>query len=227
MKTLAELLPDISQCEVVSLAYNNPAIKPEMMLAIVKACIASDLAVDYVDFDLQFSSLLQNLPEPQFKEIFGGSLRVYQPSATVIDFVESMMSSEKPKGFVIVDSLNTLQNLLSVEPTATGPKSANQRSAVLVSAMQLFARANSQTILILNLTKSRPKKDENSEIVWEREIVGGRMTRFKSDVILFANETRNPMNFIEVSVDVIHSKSFRGNESDRYGISLQESRITI
>lgn len=222
LKTLRELLSELSDCEVVSFAYNDPRIKPKMMFAIVKESLVLRLPVEYIDFDLQFSSLLQNLPDDQFNGLSDELLRVFQPGSSVVDFVVPLFNSGRRKGLIVIDSFNTVQNLLSQEPMVTDLKLANHKAAVLVSALQQFARANSQTIFLLNLTKSRPKRGKNSEVLWEKEVVGGRMTRFKSDVILFANQSSRDSGSvqIDVRVDTIASEAFRGDKSDVYEIPV-------
>ncbi len=214
---------DFSDCEVVSLAYSDPRIKPKMMLALVKESLGSGHPVEYIDFDLQFSSLLQSLSDDQYNEISDELLRVFQPGPNVIDFVAPLFNSGRKGGLIVIDSLNTAQNLLSQEPTAADLKLANHRAAIFISALQQFARANSQTILLLNLTKLRPKRGKNSEILWEKEIVGGRMTRFKSDVILFVSQSilHSESIRIEVKVGSIVSEAFGGYESDEYELQFE------
>ena len=68
----------------------------------------------------------------------------------------------------------------------------------------------------------RPKKS-NDVVTWEREIVGGRMTRFKSDAVLFAtekSEVENKNQRIEIEVDAVSSEGFGGKKNDVYEISF-------
>ena len=142
----------------------------------------------------------------------------------MIDFIPPVFQVARDGGLIIVDSLNTLQNMLSLEPTITDLKSANHNSAVLVSALQQLARSYSKTIILLSLTKSRPIKSDDLEVTWEKGIIGGRMTKFKSDAILLANEDMSEdsqVARIEVSVDTISSKAFKGKVGDEYEILLE------
>lgn len=226
LKSSSELLSDTSDCEVVSLAYNDPRIKPKMMLAFVEECLKLNYQIDYLDFDLQFSSLLQNMPESESKELSSAKVRVFQPGPNVTDIVTSVADSHFGRSFLVIDSLNTVQNLLSRSPSPTDLKSANHRSAIFVSSMQQLARTNSQTILALNLTKSRPKKSNDSGVIWERELVGGRMTRYKSDAILSAKEfsdNENQSIRIRVQVNAVYSSKFKGSERDEYEIQINGS----
>ena len=223
MKHLQELFHDISESEIISLVYNDPRIKPKMMEAMVNQSLDLKHQVQYVDFDLQFSSLLQNLSNSKFKHIFNENLQILQPGPTVTDFIIPVSQVARDEGLIVIDSLNTLQNMLSLEPTATDLKSANHRSAVLVSALQQLARSYSKTIILLSLTKSRPIKSDDMEVTWEKGIIGGRMTRFKSDAILLANEETSENSQavrIKISVDSISSKAFRGKVGDEYEILL-------
>ena len=223
LKPLQELFHDISESEIISLVYNDPRIKPRMMEAIVNQSLDLKHQVQYIDFDLQFSSLLQNLSNSKFRQIVNENLQILQPGPTVTDFIPPVFQVARNGGLIILDSLNTLQNMLSLEPTITDLKSANHRSAVLVSALQQIARSYSKTIILLSLTKSRPIKSDDMEVTWEKGIIGGRMTKFKSDVILLANEETSESSQavrIKVSVDTITSKAFRGKEGDEYEILL-------
>jgi hypothetical protein len=224
LKPLQELFHDISESEIISLVYNDPRIRPKMMEAIVNQSLGLKHQVQYIDFDLQFSSLLQNLSNSKFRLIVNENLQILQPGPTVTDFFPFVFQAARNEGLIIMDSLNTLQNMLSLEPTITDLKSANHRSAVLVSALQQLARSYSKTIILLSLTKSRPVKSDDVEVTWEKGIIGGRMTKFKSDTILLANEEMSENGQaarIKVSVDTIYSKAFRGKAGDEYEILLE------
>jgi hypothetical protein len=211
LKSLADLIRDISSSEIISLAYDDPRIKLSMVQSIVEECLGST-QLQYIDFDLQFSSMLQN-GDRKYNE----NLQLFQPGPSVLDFVVPMLKTAKLGGLVIVDTLNTVQNLFSLEPTPSDIKAANHRSAVLVSALQLLARSYSKTLILLNLTKQRPRKKADSTVTWERDIIGGRMTRFKSDAILFASEHPTSQGSIKVRVAVT-SNSFKGKAGDEYEI---------
>ena len=105
LKSLRELFHDISESEIISLAYNDPRIKPKMMQAMVSDILNLKHQVQYVDFDLQFSSFLQNLPSSEFKKIFDENLQILQPGPTVTDFIIPLFQTSSNEGLVIIDSL--------------------------------------------------------------------------------------------------------------------------
>lgn len=220
MKYLTNLVQNILESEIVSLAYNDPRIKVKTIQAIVFECLNSKQQVHYLDFDLQFSSMLQNLSKLEFERISKLDLNILQPSNNIEDPILTVQESNRNGGLVVIDSLNTLQNLFSVSPSLTDAKTANHRATVLVSLIQQLARFYSKSILILSLTKMRPKKSDVG-VTWEREIVGGRMTRFKSDAVLFATEefeTESKNQRIKVEVDTVSSDMFEGRANDVYEI---------
>ncbi|MHB1868625.1 MAG: hypothetical protein ACYCPP_06730 [Nitrososphaerales archaeon] len=218
---MTSLVQNILESEIVSLAYNDPRIKVKTIQAIVFECLNSKQQVHYLDFDLQFSSMLQNLSKSEFERISKLDLNVLQPGDNIEDPILTVQESNRKGGLVVIDSFNTLQNLFSVLPSPTDAKTANHRSTVLVSLIQQVARFYSKSILILSLTKMRPKKGADG-VTWEREIVGGRMTRFKSDAVLFATEefeVENKNRRIEIEVDAISSEGFGGKMNDVFEIS--------
>ena len=164
--------------------------------------------------------MLQNLSTPEFERISNLDLKILQPSNEIDDPILSVHKSNRKGGLVVIDSLNTLQNLFSVLPSQTDSKVANHRSTIVVSAIQQIARFYSKSIVILNLTKMRPKKSEDG-VTWEREIVGGRMTRFKSDAVLFAteeSEAENKNRRIRIEVEADSSNAFGGKVNGAYQI---------
>ncbi|HVB11982.1 MAG TPA: hypothetical protein VNE86_02530 [Nitrososphaerales archaeon] len=217
---MTNLVQNILESEIVSLAYNDPRIKVKTIQAIVFECLNSKQQVHYLDFDLQFSSMLQNLSKLEFERISKLDLNILQPSNNIEDPILTVQESNRNGGLVVIDSLNTLQNLFSVSLSLTDAKTANHRATVLVSLIQQLARFYSKSILILSLTKMRPKKSDVG-VTWEREIVGGRMTRFKSDAVLFATEefeTESKNQRIKVEVDTVSSDMFEGRANDVYEI---------
>ncbi len=204
------------------LAYDDSQVKLGSIQAIVSSYLNAGKQVHYIDYDLQYSSALQNFLTVDFDKVIGTEFHVLQPGG-VDDLVSPLFTSLMKGGVIVLDSFNSLQNLLSVEPSPTDLATANHRSAVFVSAIQMIARIFSKTIIILNLTKSRPTNNEGI-VTWERNIVGGRMTYFKSDVILFAKEDYNSQKVegITITADTVSSESFRGRLNDAYQVPVNE-----
>lgn len=222
-RSIANLIRDISHSEIITLACDDPGIRPLMMRSIVAEFTAKRLQVHYIDFDLQFSSFLQNLSETEYAKISSRELCVFHPNPDSMgDLLLPLMMLVKSGGLIVLDSMNAVQNFLSEKNMQSDGRIANHRSAVLITVFQQIARFYSKTILILNLTKSRLKRIQEGSATWEKVIVGGRLTRFKSDAILFANKippalaSSSPR--IRVAVTDVSSNTFGGNVGDVYEI---------
>ena len=188
MKQLSTFREDISNLEVVSLIYDDPRIKIKMISDIVNQFLVAQEQILYADFDLQFSSLMQNMSEYDLLPLESTNLHVIATKDPA-EMFDSLVTLASIGGLVVIDSLNTLQRLYLRLPTVSDAKTANHRSAVLISAVQETCRSFKKSLLILNLTRSRPK-GAGQGVTWEREIVGGRIIRFKSSLILSAREIR-------------------------------------
>jgi hypothetical protein len=170
----------------ITLAFDNPEIKPIACLELVEKLSALHDTV-YLDYDLQLSSFLQNLNGERFDRICkNGKLTVIQPPDDVLSFVE-LISGEKigSGGTIIIDSLNTLQTLLTDQDNGRSSKIANQKTAIVITVLQQIVRFYYKSLVIVNVAKSRPKRvSESTESYWEKVLVGGRMIKYKSDAIL-------------------------------------------
>lgn len=198
------------------LAYDDPQVKLDVVMEILREFVKGDQQIQYLDFDLQFSSLLQNLSVRQH-EMFRKVQMLPHLSNDISD-IFALTQSCHHGGIIIIDTFNTLQNLLLLN-NFDDSSTANHRTAVVLSLLQELARFYSKTLMILNLTRSRPRKV--SEVVrWEREIVGGRMARFKSDSILYMRTTTKNGNKT-VSIETISPKS----NLDRYELPLELSSL--
>ena len=222
MKKTSDLLSDISQCEIVTLATDVPAIKPRIMFELVSQSIKLGKQVIYLDFDLQFSSLLQNLPANEYEDLDKELLQVIQPRDW-FDWYPPFRGKLRDSGTVVLDSVNTVQNLIANKQISSGTMSANHHSAVLLSILQQLTRFNSKNIIAINLMRARPKFGQIQSSTWQREQVGGRKIRFKSDITLFrslSNEkTRSDSMVVNIRVGDINSAKFGGKVGDVYEIS--------
>jgi len=178
---------------------------------------------------LQFTSLLQNIRFSSFESLgIGKDLLISGPSDDVLStLVGSQIPGKEIRsgGVVILDSLNMLQNMLWDDKTPEiASRVANHRSAVLLSLLSQFSSFYSKSLIIVNLTKARPKKIGDESILWEKEIVGGRMTRFYSDVLLFASisfeDDLGRSTYLEVTVGTQH-ESFPGNWGETYKVDAR------
>ena len=95
-----------------------------------------------------------------------------------------LCSLAKKEGFIVIDSFNMMQNLIALESSPHDSLVANRKSSVLISLIQQVARNRLNTLVVLSLAKSRPKRIEGDAVVWEKELVGGRMLKLKSDETL-------------------------------------------
>ena len=194
MNGIAELLSDIKSApQTITFALDEPETRTPLIQDLVSGFFETSDQVHYIDFDLQYSSLLQNISRQEY-EAFARDLFLFQPSNNVVpDLVDCIAPSPDIRrgGLVVLDSLNTLQNLLWVpaEVSSAGAREANHRTAVLVTMVQQFARYYEKSFVITNITRQRPRRPGEDDTVWEKEIVGGRMMRYKSNAILFATKS--------------------------------------
>lgn len=225
MKDVADLIYDISKCEIVTLATDVPAIKPRLMFELVTRSIKLGKQVHYLDFDLQFSSLLQNLPDDKYDELDKELLQVIQPREW-FDWFLPFGGRPRNSGTVVLDSINTVQNMILNKQTSTTTTRANHHSAVLLSVLQQLTRFHSKNIIAVNLMRARPKFSQNQQTVWHSELVGGRMIRFKSDLTLFASasheEQKGDSNIVKIRVSDFDSARFGGKVGDVYQMSRRE-----
>lgn len=172
--------------KTITVAFDDPRIKPIACLLLVEKLVpVCDVA--YIDYDLQFSSFLQNLSDERFEWIHRNRrLTVIEPTEDAFRFVEAIVAEKlETRGVLILDSLNTLQASLTDATSTQGSKIANQESSILITILQQVARFCSKSFVIVNITKSRPRGiSASSSSFWEKVLVGGRMIKFKSDSIL-------------------------------------------
>ena len=193
MQPLKGLLTKIVSTPLtLTLAVENPRIKPALVKKIVEGLVSLG-EITYFDYDLQFSSSLQNVSEEMFSDWVSRGLTVLQPGDDPFDLVaaSTYLSKMKRQGVFILDSINTLQVLLSENNLTQAAKEANYKSSILLSVLQLTARSFSKSFIVFDLTKLRPRVQIDRSISWEKELVGGRMIRYKSDMILFASEAKD------------------------------------
>jgi len=180
--------------------------------------------VIYLDFDLQFSSILQNLESSRFDLIRStGLLHVLQPSDEILEFVESLAQYKFHSGGVIVlDSLNSLQNLLTGGRIGEGSKEANQKTALIVTLLQGISRTFKKSLFIINVTKQRPKQTiQDNTALWEKSLVGGRIIKFKSDVVILLKQDPRRPGIISATFQELDEKN-RNDLSKKYEFEAPE-----
>jgi hypothetical protein len=178
--------------QVLTIAVENARLKPGLVERIVGGFV-SEGDVTYFDYDLQFSSFLQNSSERLFSEWTSKGLLVVQPNDDPMNIIVSFSSPAKVRsgGTFILDSINSFQNLLSRNGSIQSAKTANYRSSVLLSMLELIARSFGKSLIVFDLTKLRPRVQQDQSISWEKELVGGRMIKYKSDTIYLASEMKD------------------------------------
>lgn len=201
MKSINDLIDDISG-KTVSMSYDDTQIKLDLVIGILREFVIAGKQVQYIDFDLQFSSLLKNLTVKEQEEFH--DVLVFPQITDAIDSVFAISESCLHGGIVMLDTFNTLQCLM-LPGNLEDSVAANHRTAIVVSLLEDIARFYSKTLLMLNLTKSRPRTI-NDVILWERDLVGGRMSRFKSDLILYARDSITKGRRV-ISIETVSPKS--------------------
>jgi hypothetical protein len=192
VSTPRDFLSLVESCDTVTLSSESPILKTLLLAELVRACTGQGGQVFYLDFDLQFSSLTA-----VDENFCGDTLHLFAPAEKdVISSVVALLSDfSKPskggRGMVVVDSLNSLQNLLIFTDSNTDSMKANRESATLLTLLQQFAERRHCLLVIANLTRARPSNGSGGTAVWEKDIVGGRMSRLKSDAIVSLKQIEN------------------------------------
>lgn len=159
--------------------------KTQLLFSILEEILSKGKQVIYLDFDLQFSSTLSfKLGKGNFRP--GDKLRtIIFGDTAVADMWASFISTqpEQKGGIIVLDSLNSLQELLRGRDS----QRSNHEASVLLTLLQQYARDNSLVLFISAIIRSRPTGDPDTGS-WGKEISGGRMIRFKSDAIISVEE---------------------------------------
>ena len=128
LKSKLQLMGDISG-KTVLLAYDDPQFKLEIVNEIMQEFVKMGRQVQYLDFDLQFSSLLQNISieeREKFRDI-----TVIPQLTNDINEIFSLSQLCQQGGIVVLDTFNTLQNLM-LDGNLGNSAAANHRTAVVI-----------------------------------------------------------------------------------------------
>jgi hypothetical protein len=224
---LEDLVSFIQECETITLSSQSPATKTSTLSAIVDCFLSGEKQVQYLDLDLQFSSMVTNNPNDvqrssELLQIF------WSRDIQTVDLIISLLDSSNVKkgGIIIVDSIGSLQSLLlqQGERRIDFVKS-NHRAAVLLTLIEEFACRNSKALILANITRPRPRNGKNVRS-WDIELSGGRMIKLKSNVVISATEiakdpiTKEPNIRLDVeSVRKGFNQRFR--EGETFALSLK------
>jgi hypothetical protein len=176
--------------------------KTQLLFAVVEEVLSKCRSVFYLDFDLQFSSALSfKLGKGRFHPDNNLHTMVFGESG-MLDMWTSLVSTEpsEPGGIIVLDSLNSLLDLLRGRDSLR----SNHEASVLLTLLQQYARDYSLLLIISDIVRSKPAGGADSS-PWEKEIAGGRMIRSKSDVIISVKEgsgtSRSGTENLEVVID--------------------------
>lgn len=192
-------LNSLSKCLTITLSAQNPSLKTSALLLILKHICTRNKPVHFLDLDLQFSSTLANLPAAyDLKPL--AKLVTYCPKENeVFDSMMSLLSQDAlgRGGAIVIDSVNSLQDLLRQGGSEADSTKANHKAAIILTLFQELARSNSKFLILSNIVRSRPHL-HNGGVAWEKELVGGRVVKLKSDVLLsIAGEEREKRNLLD------------------------------
>lgn len=192
----------IRQLDTTTISADTPIVKTLVAALLVEDFLRSGSTVYYLDCDLQYSSLLAQ-QDPA--NVNYSSLHVFAPAEKeIIDKAAEMISrneTQNARGLVVIDSLNSLQDMLRGDERNDSMK-ANHESATMLTLFQQFAERADCSLVITNLTRNRPSL---SSAGWEREISGGRMSRLKSDAIVSIKE-QNQGSDVVCTLDYVKQK---------------------
>jgi hypothetical protein len=222
MSAVKELADALQQFHTVTLSADDAFLKTLTLWFLTMHFLVSGDSIYYFDCDLQYSGLLAQHYESKNYE---ASLHVFAPGEKEI--VQSLVAflslpQESERGIVVVDSLNTLQDLLRENDSKDATR-ANHELATLLTLLQQFAERGNKLLIIANLTRPRPGAEGSS--VWQRNIAGGRISRMKSDAIISIKSAQeNRRRSIICTVDYLNEKqTSRGlREGTRYSIEAAD-----
>ena len=159
-------------------------IKTSTLSIIVDGFLSREQQVQYVDLDLQYSSMITN--SIVHHHFASETLQVFRSrDLQTVDLVISLLDSPQVRkgGIIVVDSINTLQMLLQEREHRIDFVKSNHEAAILITLVQEFACRYSKALILANVIRSRPREGQDFRL-WDMELSGGRVIKFKSDVIL-------------------------------------------
>jgi hypothetical protein len=223
---LEDFLSFFQEFQTITFSSENPVIKTSTLSIIVEELLSRKKQVQYIDLDLQYSSMICN--SLKFEHSTSEMLQVFRSGDfQTIDLILSLLNSSdvKNNGVIIVDSINTLQTLLQEREHRTDFVKSNHEAAILITLIQEFAYRYSKALILANVIRPRPRKTQNSR-TWDMELSGGRMIKLKSDVILSASSPSENLHTesrkIELQIESVAEKykgAFREGQSFVFSLS--------
>lgn len=202
-------------------------IKTSTLSIIVDGFLSREQQVQYVDLDLQYSSMITNSVDHH--QIASETLQVFRSrNLQTVDLVISLLDSPQVKkgGIIVVDSINTLQILLQEREHRIDFVKSNHEAAILITLIQEFACRYSKALVLANVIRPRPREGQDFRL-WDMELSGGRVIKFKSDVILsvvrsFDKLESNKIAKVDVAVESVLERSkgtFKEGQSFTFSLS--------
>ena len=186
MKEVEYLMNSLSECLTVTLSTQSPFLKTSLLFLILKHLRNEDKPLHLLDLDLQFSSMLANIRSsaPHDIEPFPKLVTYCPNDDQLFDSMISLLSQKElgRGGVIVIDSVNSMQDLLR-STDETDSSKANHKAGIVLSLFQLLAKSHSKLLIVSNIARSRPRI-RGEEVEWEKGLVGGRMMKLKSDVVL-------------------------------------------
>ncbi len=173
------LLDGLEKYKTVSIYSEDAMAKTYLLSILVEQSIARNGEIHYLDCDLQYSSMnCQNKGTNHLSSALNRGLKLYVPAE--LGFTHSLvdlMSSEPKKeaGLVVLDSLNSMQNLLREQDPSIDWVKANHEAAIVLTLLQEFCSHHGKILIISNIARAKPSKTVSGS--WEKDISGGRMIR--------------------------------------------------
>ncbi|MGI0085777.1 MAG: hypothetical protein ACREBQ_11920, partial [Nitrososphaerales archaeon] len=158
MRELEYFLNSLSKCLTVTLSTQSAYLKTSVLFSIVNYLSSQDKRVDFLDLDLQFSSMLANLKTESALTSFEKMMTYCPKESEVFDSIISLLSQKDlgRGGAIIMDSINSLQDLLRQADNDPDSAKANHRAAIILTIFQELARNNSKLLILSNIVRSRP-----------------------------------------------------------------------
>lgn len=206
MEGFGSLTGDLDGREVVTIAFEDSPCKTGFFINLSNFLTRElKMQVHYIDLDLQFSAYLRGSHTSVVTDLRNNELlKLYQPEDWNPEESFFNVLTDRgmiENGIIVVDTINTLQNLLrQKEHDSSNSMHANQKSAILVTLLQQTARRYSKSVWISSMLRSKPKESPGGEITWEKDLPGGRVMIAKSNAILsLGGGSSNPADLRENS----------------------------
>jgi hypothetical protein len=219
------LIQKLEDCNTVTISSVEPFLKTALVLELVRRVLALRSAVQYIDLDLQFSSLVRYAGSTESQRLLTPDISNVRDELTsfIAEQREKKLGSGKTRALIVLDSMNTFQDLLVETPMERDPIRSNREAFLYVTLLQQAAKWTDSMVVVTNILRARPE-ESNGRTSWTKHLVGGRMMTYKSDAVVFLNKSSkrrtDASDDIALLARVTKASKGRGGESEDVLVSV-------